>query len=560
MPTDQEIASKVKLTNISNLLDQLEIEEDDFEFYGKYTGKIKLNVLEKFASRPDGKLILVTAMSPTNFGEGKTLTTIGLGQALNRIGKKGIIAIREPSVGPVFGIKGGAAGGGHSQVLPMEMINLHFNGDLNAISTAHNLLAAMIDNHILKGNDLGIDVTNILWNRTMDMNDRSLRQIVVGLGGRVNGIPRESGFVITAASEVMAILALADSRADLKRRLGEIAIGYSYDKKLIKAKDLQAHKAMAVLLNDAIMPNLVQTSEYTPALVHAGPFANIAHGTNSIIADKIALKLADYVVTECGFGADLGAEKFFDIVCRNSSMWPSVVVIVATCRAIKFHGGVSAKPEQLLYEENPEAFKKGLENLEVHINNMKKFGVPAVVAINKFPKDTASEIKMIFDLCKKLNVECAEHEAFLKGGEGAIELAKKTVSLADANKNTDKKFIYELEIPIEEKIKKIATEIYGADDVHFEKRAKLKIEKFTQMGYGKIPICIAKTQMSLSDNPRMVGMPKDWTLTVTDANLSAGAGFIVIVCGDMMLMPGLPKIPAAVNMDVDENGTITGLF
>ncbi|HMN25834.1 MAG TPA: formate--tetrahydrofolate ligase, partial [Ignavibacteriaceae bacterium] len=394
MPTDQEIASKVKLTNISNLLDQLEIEEDDFEFYGKYTGKIKLNVLEKFASRPDGKLILVTAMSPTNFGEGKTLTTIGLGQALNRIGKKGIIAIREPSVGPVFGIKGGAAGGGHSQVLPMEMINLHFNGDLNAISTAHNLLAAMIDNHILKGNDLGIDVTNILWNRTMDMNDRSLRQIVVGLGGRVNGIPRESGFVITAASEVMAILALADSRADLKRRLGEIAIGYSYDKKLIKAKDLQAHKAMAVLLNDAIMPNLVQTSEHTPALVHAGPFANIAHGTNSIIADKIALKLADYVVTECGFGADLGAEKFFDIVCRNSSMWPSVVVIVATCRAIKFHGGVSAKPEQLLYEENPEAFKKGLENLEVHINNMKKFGVPAVVAINKFPKDTASEIKM----------------------------------------------------------------------------------------------------------------------------------------------------------------------
>jgi formate--tetrahydrofolate ligase len=560
MPTDQEIARNVKLTNISKLLDQLGIEEDDFEFYGKYTGKIKLNVLEKFATRPDGKLILVTAMSPTNFGEGKTLTTIGLGQALNRIGKKSIIAIREPSVGPVFGIKGGAAGGGHSQVLPMEMVNLHFNGDLNAISTAHNLLAAMIDNHILKGNDLGIDVTNILWNRTMDMNDRSLRQIVVGLGGRVNGVPRESAFVITAASEVMAILALADSRADLKTRLGEIAVGYSYDNKLIKAKDLQAHKAMAVLLNDAIMPNLVQTSEHTPALVHAGPFANIAHGTNSIIADKIALKLADYVVTECGFGADLGAEKFFDIVCRNGSMWPSVVVIVGTCRAIKFHGGVSAKPEQLLYQENPDAFKKGLENLEVHINNMKKFGVPAVVAINKFPKDTSSEIKMIFDLCKKLNVECAEHEAFLKGGEGAIELAKKTVSLADANQNTHKNFLYELEIPIEEKIKKIATEIYGADDVHFEKRAKLKIEKFTQMGYGKVPICIAKTQMSLSDNPRMVGMPKDWTLTVTDANLSAGAGFIVIVCGDMMLMPGLPKIPAAVNMDVDENGTITGLF
>ena len=442
----------------------------------------------------------------------------------------------------------------------MEMINLHFNGDLNAITTAHNLLAAMIDNHILKGNDLGIDVTNILWNRTMDMNDRSLRQIIIGLGGRVNGVPRESGFVITAASEVMAILALATSRSDLKEKLGEIVIGYTYDKKIVKARDLQAHKAMAVLLNDAIMPNLVQTSEHTPALVHAGPFANIAHGTNSIIADKIALKLADYVVTECGFGADLGAEKFFDIVCRNNSMWPSVVVIVATCRAIKFHGGVSAKPEQLLYEGNPGAFKKGLENLEVHINNMKKFGVPAVVAINKFPKDSSSEIDMIFDLCEKLEVECAVHEAFLKGGEGAIELAQKTVRLADSNQNTDKKFLYELEIPIEEKISTIATEIYGAKGVYFEKRAKAKIERFIQLGYGKLPVCIAKTQMSLSDNPRMIGVPRDWMLTVTDANLSAGAGFIVIVCGDMMLMPGLPKIPAAINMDVDENGEITGLF
>ncbi len=559
MLSDLEIARNVKLTNINNLLEQLGIEEEDFDFYGKFTGKIKLNVLNKFADRPDGKLILVTAMSPTNFGEGKTLTSIGLGQALNRIGKKGIIAIREPSVGPVFGIKGGAAGGGHSQVLPMELINLHFNGDLNAISTAHNLLAAMIDNHILKGNELGIDVTNILWNRTMDMNDRALRQIVVGLGGRVNGVPRESGFVITAASEVMAILALADSRSDLKRRLGEIAVGYSYDKKLIKAKDLQAHKAMAVLLNEAIMPNLVQTSEHTPALVHAGPFANIAHGTNSVIADKIALKLADYVVTECGFGADLGAEKFFDIVNRNTSLWPAVVVIVATCRAIKFHGGVSPKPE-ILYQENPEAFKMGLENLKVHINNMKKFGVPVVVAINRFPKDFPSEIKMIHDHCNSLNVECAEHEAFLKGGEGAIDLAKKTVALADANKNIQKKFLYELDIPIEEKIKKIATEIYRADDVHFEKRAKLKIERFTQLGYGNLPICIAKTQMSLSDNPHITGMPKNWTLTVTDANLSTGAGFIVVICGDMMLMPGLPKIPAAVNMDVDENGEITGLF
>ncbi|MBK9097455.1 MAG: formate--tetrahydrofolate ligase [bacterium] len=514
MPTDQDLARQVKLKNIKEILGILDISEDDFVPYGNYTGKIKLGVREKFASRPDGKLILVTAMSPTNFGEGKTLTSIGLGQAINRIGKKCIIAIREPSVGPVFGMKGGAAGGGHSQVLPMEMINLHFNGDLSAITAAHNLLASMLDNHIMKGNDLGIDVTNILWNRTMDMNDRSLRQIVIGLGGRVNGVPRESGFVITAASEVMAILALAESRADLKRRLGEIAVGYNFDQKLVRAKDLQANNAMAVLLNDAIMPNLVQTSENTPALVHAGPFANIAHGTNSIIADKIALKLADYVVTECGFGSDLGAEKFFDIVCRSSDMWPSVVVIVATCRAIKFHGGVKSKPESLLYEENYEAFSKGLGNLEVHINNMKKFGVPVIITINKFPKDTQQEIKMIFQLCEKLNVDCAAHEAFSKGGEGAIELAEKTVRLAEENNNPQKKFLYDLEMSVEDKIQTIATQIYGAEDVYFEKRAKKKIEKFVELGFGNLPVCIAKTQMSLSDNPRNVGVPKAWTLTV----------------------------------------------
>lgn len=560
MQSDLEIAHKVKLKSISEILNQLGIDEDDFQYYGKYTGKIKLSILDKLSDRPPGKLILVTAMSPTNFGEGKTLTTIGLGQALNKIGKKGIITLREPSVGPVFGMKGGAAGGGHSQVLPMEMINLHFNGDLSAITAAHNLLAAMLDNHIFKGNDLGIDVTNILWNRTMDMNDRSLRQIVIGLGGRINGVPRESGFVITAASEVMAILALADSRKDLKERLGAIAVGYTHDRKLVYARDLQANKAMAVLLNDAIMPNLVQTSEHTPALVHAGPFANIAHGTNSIVADKIALKLADYVVTECGFGADLGAEKFFNIVCRNNPMWPSAVVVVATCRAIKFHGGVSAKPESLLYEENPEAFKKGLMNLEVHINNMKKFGVPVIAAVNRFPKDTSSEIKMIFDLCQKLEVECTTHEAFMKGGEGAVELAQKAVKLADANPDPQKKFLYELDVPVTEKIHTIAAEIYGAKNVYFEKRAKVKIDKFVELGYGNLPVCMAKTQMSLSDNPRAIGVPQDWTLTVTDANLSAGAGFLVIVCGDMMLMPGLPKIPAAANMDVDENGVITGLF
>ncbi|MEB2355553.1 MAG: formate--tetrahydrofolate ligase, partial [Ignavibacteriales bacterium] len=482
MPTDLEISRQVKLKSIKEIIDQLGISEDDFDYYGKYTGKIKLSVLDKLKNNPDGKLILVTAMSPTNFGEGKTLTTIGLGQALNQLGKKGIIAIREPSVGPVFGMKGGAAGGGHSQVLPMEMINLHFNGDFGAITAAHNLLAAMLDNHILKGNDLGIDVTNILWNRTMDMNDRALRQIVVGLGGRVNGVPRETGFVITAASEVMAILALAESRTDLKKRLGEIAVGYNYKQEIVHAKDLQANNAMAVLLNDAIMPNLVQTNENTPALVHAGPFANIAHGTNSVIADKIALKLADYVVTECGFGSDLGAEKFFDIVCRKNPMWPSAVVIVSTCRAIKYHGGVKSKPESLLYEENPEAFKKGLGNLEVHIKNMKKFGVPVIVAINRFPKDTPAEIKMITQLCEKLSVEVAPHEAYAKGGKGTIELAEKTIKLVEANKNPQKKFMYELDMSVEEKIRALSSNIYGAKDVYFEKRAKAKIEKFVQSG------------------------------------------------------------------------------
>ncbi|HQU74430.1 MAG TPA: formate--tetrahydrofolate ligase [Calditrichia bacterium] len=560
MNSDLEIARQVKLENIQSQMEQLGITEDEFEYYGKYTGKVRLKVFDKFADRPDGKLILVTAMTPTSHGEGKTLTTIGLGQGLNQIGKKGIIAIREPSVGPVFGIKGGAAGGGHSQVLPMELINLHFNGDISAIAAAHNLLAAMLDNHILKGNDLGIDVTSILWNRTMDMNDRSLRQIVVGLGGRVNGVPRESGFVITAASEVMAILALATSRTDLKRRLGEIAVGYTYDKNLVKAKDLGAHKAMAVLLNDAIMPNLVQTSEHTPALVHAGPFANIAHGTNSVIADKIALKLADYVVTECGFGADLGAEKFFDIVCRNSGIWPSTVVIVATCRAVKLHGGVPEKPEETLYEENPEAFKAGLGNLEAHVRNMKKFGVPVMVTINRFPKDHPSEIEMIQELCRGLEVPCVAHEAYAKGGKGAIELARKAVELADGYTDPQPKFLYDLEQSVEEKIKIVATEIYGADAVYFEKRAQSKIKRFTDLGYGNLPICIAKTQSSLSDNPKAKGVPKNWTMTVSDAQLSAGAGFLVIISGNMMLMPGLPKFPAAMNMDVDENGEITGLF
>ena len=560
MQTSIEIAQKVTLKPIREIMEGLGLADEDVEFYGKYNGKVRLQTLQKFSSRPDGKLILVTAMTPTSHGEGKTLTSVGLGQALAKIGKKGMIALREPSLGPVFGIKGGATGGGYAQVLPMEDINLHFNGDIHAIGAAHNLLAAMVDNHMLKSNDLRIDPTNVLWNRAMDMNDRSLRQIVIGLGGRINGIPRESGFVITAASEVMAILALATSRADLKKRLGNIVVGFDLDSGVVTAEQLQAHKAMAVILNEAIMPNLVQTIEHTPALIHAGPFANIAHGTSSVLADRIALKLADYVVTESGFGADLGAEKFFDIVCRQSGLWPSILVEVATCRAIKLHGGVPEKPEGSLEQENPDAFNKGLGNLEVHVRNMKKFGVPVLVAINRFPYDRPSEIAMVEELCQKLEVACVSHQAFNKGGEGAAALAQKAVQLAESAGPPRPKFIYDLELPVEDKIRKIATEIYGADGVYYEKRAMKKLEKFAGLGYGNLPVCIAKTQASLSDNPRAQGVPKGWMLTVTDANLSAGAGFLVISCGEMMLMPGLPKLPAAINMDVDENGKITGLF
>ena len=560
MKPDIEIARDTPLKHIRTLLAELGLSDADFEFYGDYKGKIRLSTLDRLSDRPDGKLILVTAMTPTSRGEGKTLTTIGMGQALGRIGKRGIVAIREPSLGPVFGIKGGAAGGGYSQVLPMVDINLHFTGDMHAVTTAHNLLAAMMDNHIFKGNDLKIDVTNVLWNRTMDMNDRSLRQMVVGLGGRLNGVPRESGFVITAASEVMAILALAGSRKDLKKRLGEIILGYTHDRKAIRARDLQANEAMAVVLNAAIMPNLVQTTEHTPALIHGGPFANIAHGTSSVIADRVALKLADYVVTESGFGADLGAEKFFDIVCRVSGLWPSAVVIVATTRAVKVNGGVPEKPESQVEQENPSAFRKGLANLQVHVENMKMFGVPVLVTLNRFPYDTDNEIDMLRQLCDELEVEFATHEAFAKGGEGAIHLTEKTIRLANAYENTQRRFIYALAQPVDEKVRRIATEIYRADNVYFEKRARVKIAKFVKDGYGNLPVCVAKTQSSLSDNKRAVGVPKGWTLTVTDASLSAGAGFIVVVCGDMMLMPGLPKIPAGARMHVDDDGNVSGLF
>jgi formate--tetrahydrofolate ligase len=556
MKSSIEIAQSVELRHMRQYMADLGLPEDEFEFYGKYTGKIRLELLDRLAAAPDGKLILVTAMTPTKYGEGKTLTSIGLGQALARIGKKGMIALREPSLGPVFGIKGGATGGGFSQVIPMEKINLHFNGDIHAITTAHNLLAAMLDNHILKENEKHIDITNVLWNRAMDMNDRSLRDIVIGLGGRANGIPRESGFVITAASEIMAILALATSREDLKHRLGEIVIAYDLDGKVVKASDIDANRAMAAILSEAIMPNLVQTLEHTPALVHAGPFANIAHGTSSVLGDRIALKLADYVITECGFAADLGFEKFIDIVCRQSGLWPSAVVVVATCRAIKHHGGVA---ETEIASENLEASRKGLANLETHVRNIRKFGLPVIVAINRFPFDTPAELTLIKELCQELGVECEEHEAFAKGGEGAIKLAEKAVALADAS-TSKPKFLYELDAPIEERVRTIATQIYGADGVYFEKRAQKKLEKFRKLGYANLPICVAKTQSSLSDNPKLLGAPKGWTLTVTDAALSAGAGFLVMICGDMMLMPGLPKVPAAVNVDVDENGKIMGLF
>ncbi len=559
MDASIEIAQKAEMKHMREFMAALNLDEDNFEFYGKYTGKIRLNVLEKFKHHPDGKLILVTAMTPTPTGEGKTLTSIGLSQGIQKLGKKALVALREPSLGPVFGIKGGAAGGGYSQVIPMEHINLHFNGDIHAIGTAHNLLAAMLDNHIFKGNELEIDVTSTLWNRAMDMNDRALRQIVVGLGGRVNGIPRESGFVITAASEIMAILALATSRSDLKERLGNIIVGFNKYGDAVLAKQLGAHEAMAVVLNEAIMPNLVQTIEHVPALVHAGPFANIAHGTSSILANRIGLKVADFVITEAGFGADLGAEKFFDIVCPTSGIWPSAVVLVVTCKALKYHGGLSLE-EATQNGKHKEALQKGLENLEVHIQNLQKYRTPIVVAINQFEHDYDIEIEEIKHFCAQLGVDCASHKAFEKGGEGVLDLAEKTIRLAEENKNPAQVRLYNSDDSIQDKVTKIATNIYRATEVTFDKKAMGKIKQFTQLGYAHLPVCIAKTQSSLSDNPALRGAPKDHILNVTDVNLAAGAGFLVVICGNMMLMPGLPKVPAAVNMSVDEDGVISGLF
>ena len=560
MKTSFEISRDVPLTHMRTYMAQFGLTDDDFDFYGKFTGKIRLDWLERQQDRPDGRLILVTAMTPTSRGEGKTLTTVGIGQAIGKLERRGMIVLREPSLGPVFGMKGGATGGGYSQVIPMEDINLHFNGDIHAITTAHNLLAAMLDNHIYQGNERRIDITRVLWNRALDMNDRALRHVVVGLGGHAHGIPRESGFIITAASEVMAILALASGREDLKKRLGDIVVAYDQDYRVVTARDIGADRAMAVILKDAIQPNLVQTIEHTPALVHAGPFANIAHGTSSIVAARTALKLADYVVTECGFGSDLGGEKFFDIVCRQSGFYPNAVVIVATTRAIKRHGGVAEKPPELLEQENMKAFEAGLANLGAHVRGMKKFGVPIVVALNRYPFDTEAEIASLQRFCNGLGVAFAPHDAFMRGGEGAVELARIAMDLADRNPTPQRKFLYDLDEAPVNKIRRVATEIYGAKDVYFERDAVTKLERFVKAGYGNLPVCIAKTQSSLSDNPKLIGAPHNFTITVSDVRLSAGAGFIVVVCGDMMLMPGLPQVPAAANMDIDSKGHISGLF
>ena len=531
----QEIAAKMGLS------------EDDLEPYGRYTAKVKLNRLPPPNVPPNGKLILVTAMTPTSHGEGKTVVSIGLAQALEKLGKRSVVTLREPSLGPVFGIKGGATGGGRSKVLPSETINLHFNGDKHAVAAAHNLLAAMIDSHVYHGNELRIDLDNISWPRTLDMNDRALRHVTVGLGGKANGKPRDSRFVITAASEVMAVLALANSREDCARRLSEITIGFNLDGETVRAKDLQAVGAMMVLLNEAIMPNLAQTTEHTPALIHAGPFANIAHGTSSVIAQRTGLALADYVVNETGFAADLGAEKFLDIVMPMSGLKPSAAVLVATVRGVRHQS------------KEHNGFKDGFENLAKHIENLAKFNVPAVVALNRFGDDENEDLRAIADFCYKLGVECAITEVFNKGGEGALELAGKIIDAAERADLNIVKPLYSPALAIEDKIAVIAKEIYGARSVHFEPMAKRKLEEFSGLGFARLPVCMAKTQYSLSDDPKKLGAPKGWTLTVTDTHLASGAGFIVAVAGSMTLMPGLPKTPRAVRMNVNEQGSITGL-
>lgn len=556
MLTDIEIAKQADIKPISDIAEKLGISADELEFYGKYKAKLPLSLLKKYENEEDGKLILVTAINPTPAGEGKTTVTVGLGEAMNRIGKKAVIALREPSMGPVFGIKGGAAGGGYAQVIPMEDINLHFTGDMHAITAANNLLCAIIDNHIQQGNELRIDPRRILFKRCLDMNDRALRNVVIGLGGKVNGVPREDGFMITVASEIMAILCLSSGIKDLKERLGSILTAYTYDGTPVYARDLNAVGSMAALLKDAIKPNLVQTLENTPALMHGGPFANIAHGCNSVTATRLALKLGDYCITEAGFGADLGAEKFLDIKCRCAGLKPSCVVIVATIRALKYNGGV---PKTELSKENTVALKNGIVNLETHIENMKKYGLPVVVAINRFATDTEAEIETIEAFCKEKDVPVSLTEVFAHGGEGGKELAEKVVKTIET-KEAHFKPIYDEKLSIKEKLNVLAKEIYRAGDVVFTSNAEKAISEIEKLGKDKLPICVAKTQYSLSDDPQKLGSPKGFTLTVRDVRLSAGAGFIVALTGDIMTMPGLPKQPAAYKIDVDDDGNVSGLF
>lgn len=556
MLTDIEIAQAAEMQPIANIAEKLAISADDLEMYGKYKAKLPLSLCEKCKDRPDGKLILVTAINPTPAGEGKTTVTVGLGEAMQKIGKNAVIALREPSMGPVFGVKGGAAGGGYAQVVPMEDINLHFTGDMHALTAANNLLCAVLDNHLQQGNELGIDPRRILLKRCMDMNDRALRNVVVGLGGKINGVPREDSFMITVASEVMAILCLASDMEDLKRRLGDMLVAYTYAGEPVFARDLQCVGAMAALLKDAIKPNLVQTLENTPALMHGGPFANIAHGCNSVTATKLGMKLADYCITEAGFGADLGAEKFLDIKCRFAGLKPSCVVIVATIRALKYNGGV-AKAD--LGTENVAALKKGIFNLQTHIENMHKYGVPVVVAINRFGTDTEAEIEVIKDFCREMNVEVSLTEVFAKGGEGGMDLAEKVCKTID-EKPSNYHPLYDTALTIPEKLETIAKEIYRADGVTFTAQAKKNLAEIETLGKGDLPVCVAKTQYSLSDNPALLGAPRGFTLTVRELRLSAGAGFVVALTGDIMTMPGLPKAPAAYKIDVDADGKIDGLF
>lgn len=556
MLTDIEIAQAANMLPISEVADGLSIDAEDLELYGKYKAKLPLSLCEKYKDRPDGKLILVTAINPTPAGEGKTTVTVGLGEAMQKIGKNAVIALREPSMGPVFGVKGGAAGGGYAQVVPMEDINLHFTGDMHALTAANNLLCAVLDNHMQQGNALAIDPRRILFKRCLDMNDRALRNVVVGLGGKINGVPREDGFMITVASEVMAILCLASDLDDLKKRLGDILVAYTYDGKPVFARDLDCVGAMAALLKDAIKPNLVQTLENTPALMHGGPFANIAHGCNSVTATKLGLKLADYCITEAGFGADLGAEKFLDIKCRFAGFKPDCIVLVATIRALKYNGGV---PKAELGTENVAALKKGIVNLQTHIENMQKYGVPAVVAINRFGTDTEAEIAEIEAFCAKMGVEVSLTEVFAKGGAGGTDLAQK-VCKTIAEKPSNYRPLYDTDLTIPEKLEIIAKEIYRADGVTFTAAAKKSLAEIEALGKDKLPVCVAKTQYSLSDNPALLGKPEGFTLTVRDVRLSAGAGFVVALTGDIMTMPGLPKVPAASKIDVDADGNISGLF